>query len=195
MKEISIGILIAIFTSLFIHFINLLIGSIDKKEFKDIKNETEEIVNSIQNKTDYDVFKLLYKNVRESTEYYIISKKQTNKSFMLAIISCIFGVMIYVGGFIVVSFFDKNIIILSTISGTVVEVLSGLSFSLYIKCIKQLREYHKSLRSTEKYLTSIQMADKMSETGREEIYEWLIKNVMRADLYQYQFTEEKNDDK
>lgn len=66
------------------------------KESKIIKQETEDIIKDIQNQSDYDVFKLLYKNVRESTEYYVISKRQANKSFTLAIISCFLGVIIYI---------------------------------------------------------------------------------------------------
>ena len=157
----------------------------EKKENASIKQETEDTLKDIQNQTDYDVFKLLYKNVRESTEYYIISKRQANKSFTLAIISCFLGVIIYICGFVIVAILDKDIAIFTTISGTVVELIAGLSFWVYNKCIKQLSEYHKRLSSTEKYLTSIQMADKMSENGREEMYKWLIQNVMLLDMDYY----------
>lgn len=152
------------------------------KESKNIKQETDEIVKQIQEQPDYDVFKLLYKNVRESTEYYVISKRQANKSFTLAIISCFLGVIIYICGFLIVAILDKDITIFTTISGTVVELIAGLSFWVYNKSIKQLSEYHKRLNSTEKYLTSIQIADKMSESSKEEMYKWLIQNATLFDL-------------
>lgn len=63
-----------------------------------------------------------------------------------------------------------------------VELIAGLSFWVYNKSIKQLSEYHKRLNSTEKYLTSIQIADKMSESSKEEMYKWLIQNAMLFDL-------------
>lgn len=184
-----IGIILGIIFSFV--FSLLLMNS---KESKNIKQETEDALKNIQDQPDYDVFKLLYKNVRESTEYYIISKRQANKSFTLAIISCFLGVVIYICGFVIVAILDKDITIFTTIAGTVVELIAGLSFWVYNKCIKQLNEYHKRLNSTEKYLTSIQMADKMSENGREEMYKWLIQNVMVLDLDYYKTKQNKDND-
>jgi hypothetical protein len=186
------GVIAAAIASAFGYFANILVGFINNKESKNIKIETDEIVKNIQEQPDYDVFKLLYKNVRESTEYYIISKRQANKSFTLAIISCFLGVIIYICGFVIVAILDKDIAIFTTIAGTVVELIAGLSFWVYNKCIKQLNEYHKRLNSTEKYLTSIQMADKMSENGREEMYKWLIQNVMLLDLNYYKTKQNKD---
>ena len=74
------------------------------------------------------MLKLLYKNVRESTEYYIISKRQANNSFILAITSCVLGVFVYIFGFLIIFILDKNITILTTISWTAVELIAGLSF-------------------------------------------------------------------
>ena len=82
------GVIATAIASAFGYIANMLVGFINNKESKNIKIETDEIVKNIQEQSDYDVFKLLYKNVRESTEYYIISKRQANKSFTLAIISC-----------------------------------------------------------------------------------------------------------
>lgn len=179
---LSIATQILSLAFLIVSILNVIINFFIKKENKSIKQETEDIVKDIQNQPDYDVFKLLYKNVRESTEYYIISKRQANKSFTLAIISCLLGVIIYICGFLIVANSDEDITIFTTISGTVVELIAGLSFWVYNKCVKQLNEYHKRLNSTEKYLTSIQMADKMNDSGKEEMYKWLIQNVMLFDL-------------
>ena len=165
--------------------LTIIIFKFLKNENTNIKQETEDVVKNNQNQPDYDVFKLLYKNVRESTEYYIISKRQANKSFILAIISCIFGVIIYICGFLIVAILNKDIAILTTIAGTIVELISGLSFWMYSKSLKQLNEYHKRLGSTEKYLTSIQMIDKMSDNKKDEMYTWLIQNVMLLDTDYY----------
>lgn len=178
-------------SGIIVTIIGLALTIISSKENKNIKQETEATLKNIQDQPDYDVFKLLYKNVRESTEYYIISKRQANKSFTLAIISCFLGVIIYVCGFLIVTILNRDIILFTTISGTVVELIAGLSFWVYNKCIKQLSEYHKRLSLTERYLTSIQMADKMNDSGREEMYKWLIQNAMKFDL-DYQLEINKN---
>lgn len=173
---------------------NTITNLFNNKESKNIKQETEDILKDVQNQPDYDIFKLLYKNVRESTEYYIISKRQANKSFTLAIISCFLGVIIYIGGFLIVAFLDKNITILTTIAGTIVELIAGLSFWMYNKCLKQLNEYHKRLSSTEKYLTSIQLADKMESDRREDMYGWIIEKVMLSDPDCFFFKQNMNKD-
>ncbi len=192
MTDFIIGILATALATGFGYIANIFVSFINNKESKNIQIEIDQVVKNIQDQSDYDVFKLLYKNVRESTEYYIISKRQANKSFTLAIISCFLGVIIYICGFLIVAILDKDITLFTTISGTVVELIAGLSFWVYNKCVKQLSEYHKRLSSTEKYLTSIQMADKMSEDGREEMYRWLIQNVMLLDLDYYKIKQNKD---
>lgn len=192
--EFVSGLIAATITTLLGYCINILVAYINNKESKNIKSETDEIVKNIHEQVDYDIFKLLYKNVRESTEYYIISKRQANKTFTLAIISCVFGVIIYICGFLIVAILDKDIAIFTTIAGTVVELVAGLSFWMYNKSLKQLNEYHKRLSSTEKYLTSIQMADKMGNNKRENMYSWIIERVMLSDPDNYQFRQDNNKD-
>lgn len=159
-----------------------MVFNLIKKENENIKIETDNIKKAIQSQADNDVFKLIYNSVSELTQYYTISKIQSSRSFILAIVSCILGVVIYIAGFLIVAFFDKDIVIFTTISGTVAEVITGLSFWVYSKCTKQMNEYHKRLNTTEKYLTSIQLADKMNSPDKEEMYKWLIQNAMKFDL-------------
>lgn len=168
-----------------------MVFNLIKKENENIKIETDNIKKAIQSQSDNDVFKLIYNSVSELTQYYTISKIQSSRSFILAIVSCILGVVIYIAGFLIVAFFDKDIVIFTTISGTVAEVITGLSFWVYSKCTKQMNEYHKRLNTTEKYLTSIQLADKMNSPDKEEMYKWLIQNAMKFDL-DYQLETSKN---
>lgn len=168
-----------------------MVFNLIKKENENIKIETDNIKKAIQSQSDNDVFKLIYNSVSELTQYYTISKIQSSRSVILAIVSCILGVVIYIAGFLIVAFFDKDIVIFTTISGTVAEVITGLSFWVYSKCTKQMNEYHKRLNTTEKYLTSIQLADKMNSPDKEEMYKWLIQNAMKFDL-DYQLETNKN---
>lgn len=162
-----------------------------KKENENIKEGTDNIKKAIQAQSDNDVFKLIYNSVSELAQYYTISKIQSSRSFILAIVSCVLGVVIYISGFLVVAFLDKDIMIFTTISGTIAEVITALSFWVYSKCTKQMNEYHKRLNTTEKYLTSIQLADKMNSPDKEEMYKWLIQNAMKFDL-DYQLETNKN---
>lgn len=185
LRQIDITFVFAMLIGLSFLLVQTILRHFYKKERESIKQETEETLKNIQAQPDYDVLKLLYKNVIESTEYYIISKRQANKSFIFAIIVCILGFAIYISGFVAVVFFNENISVFTTIAGTVVELIAGLGLWLYDKCNKQLSEYHKRLNSTEKYLTSIQMIDKMSMDKKDEMYKWLIQNVMLLDTDYY----------
>lgn len=147
-----------------------------------IASEARENTNlAIRPAEESDIMKLLYKNVAESTEYYVISKRQAMRSFTLSQISCVFGFVIYTVGFVGTFFFDKDIALLGVISGTVSEIICGLSFFLYKKAMSQLKEYHKLLSSTERYLTAITLANDMGESKKNEMYEWIIQKSITTD--------------
>jgi hypothetical protein len=132
-------------------------------------------------KDDNDILKLLYKNVKETTEYYVISKKQASRSFTIAIMSCVAGFMFYLFGFVLIYIKGSDISILAVVSGTVSELVSGLSFWMYKKSTEQLSEYHKRLNSTERYLTAITLVGKMSPNQHDKNYEWIIQNSLITD--------------
>lgn len=73
---------------------------------------------------------------------------------------------------------DKNISIISVISGTVVEVIAGLFFWLYREATKQLGVYHQRLGSTEKYLTVMQIIREMPEDKRVEAFQNLTMAIL-----------------
>lgn len=121
---------------------------------------------------------MMIDNVSELKEYYVISKQQARKSFSAALFICIFGILIYLLGIVMYIMFDKDISIISVISGTVVEVIGGLFFWLYREATKQLGIYHQRLGSTEKYLTVIQIIKEMSEDKQTEAYNGLISSIL-----------------
>ena len=68
--------------------------------------------------------------------------------------------------------------LLTTISGTIVEVISGLFFWLYRHAIKQLNIYHQRLGTTEKYLTAIRLVDKIGQDKHDDMYKHIIECVL-----------------
>ena len=76
---------------------------------------------------------------------------------------------------------DKDVTIITIVSGTIVELISGLFFWLYTQSSKQLGIYHKRLASTEKYLTAISLADKMSDEIKDKQYQWIIQHIILID--------------
>ena len=146
------------------------------QESKEIQEDAEKIIGDTF-KSD-DVIDLMLKNVRELREYYIISKRQATNAFSASLIVCFLGFIVYIAGIVVFVFSGENTLLLTTISGTIVEVISGLFFWLYRHAIKQLNIYHQRLGTTEKYLTAIRLVDKMGEDKRDEMYKHIIECVL-----------------
>lgn len=124
----------------------------------------------------------LTENFNESTEFYKLVKYHANISFWVSIIAMITGVVFYALGLYYVVKLEKDVIILSTVAGSFVELVAGTVFILHNRCLKEMNEFHKRLSSTERYLTSIMLAEKMSEGKRDEQYEWILQNCILTDV-------------
>lgn len=164
--------------------ISLILSYIkEKSDTKSIKKENEEIkekVESVKELADGEanVLDLMLKNVSELREYYVISKNQARRSFSSALLICFFGIVIYSFGIISVVFLEADATLITIVSGTVVEIISGLFFWLYMQASKQLDIYHKRLGTTEKYLTAMQLIEKMSENEKDSQYDRLILHMI-----------------
>ena len=191
MIEFIISILSTVLSSTSLLFVKEIL---DKKqnhqENKEIQEDAEKIIGDIF-KSD-DVIDIMLKNVRELREYYIISKRQATKAFSASLIVCLLGFIVYITGIVVFALSGENTLLLTTISGTIVEVVSGLFFWLYRYAIKQLNIYHQRLGPTEKYLTAICLVDKMGEDKHDEMYKHIIECVLIDNHMQSKEEDEKD---
>ena len=146
------------------------------QENKEIQADVDKIIGDTF-KSD-DVIDLMLKNVRELREYYIISKRQATNAFSASLMVCFLGVVIYIAGIIAFIMSGENALLLTTIAGTIVEVISGLFFWLYRYAIQQLNIYHQRLGTTEKYLTAIRLVDKMRQEKHDDMYKHIIECVL-----------------
>ena len=111
-------------------------------------------------------------------EYYVINKRQANRVFNATLTACVMGGIIFIIGSIVAFWGGQKVSFYTTISGCVVELISGLFFWLYKRTIDQLNLYHERLGSTEKYLTAVQLVDKMSEQEKDSMYRYIIEMML-----------------
>lgn len=164
----------------------------DKKmietEEKEVTDNVTKVISNIVSDEKDDVLTLMIKNVGELREYYVINKQQARNSFSAALFISILGFILFATGIIITYFFKtENAIQYTTIGGAVVEIIAGLFFWLYSKAIKQINIFHTSLQSTEKFLTAIQLVDKISFDKRDETYINIIEKILS-----YNFTQAKN---
>lgn len=177
------SVLLTVFGTLISYIAKRSIDKADEKnEDKQVEKAIEEI--KIDNAENDNVLEIMLKNVKELREYYVISKQQARKSFSAALFICFFGICIYLLGIIAFVWFEKDISIISVISGTVVEVIAGLFFWLYKEATKQLSIYHQRLGATERYLIVYQMICEVPEEKRYEEQRNFINFVLKDNQYQ-----------
>jgi hypothetical protein len=149
------------------------------KEDEEINKEVDRIVKIIDDRTT-DVLALMIKNVAELREYYVINKQQARNSFSAALTISILGFLLFASGLILTYILPEKqgIIQYSTAGGAIVEIIAGLFFWLYSKAIKQINIFHTSLQSTEKFLTAIQLVEKISPEQRDSSYRGIIEKII-----------------
>ncbi len=140
---------------------------LDKKqatrEAKEVKDEVARVVKTLEEEPK-DVLTLMRRNVAELREYYTINKQQARNAFSAAIFVCFLGFLLFGSG-VVLSYAiptSNGIVQYSTVSGTIVEMISGLFFWLYSKAIKQINIFHQSLQGTQEFLTAIQLVEQIT---------------------------------
>lgn len=184
MKDI-IGILPTVLILVTTLLIILLKYKVDAKttikEESEIEKEVTRYVNIIDN-SEKDVLALMIKNVAELREYYVINKQQARNSFSAALFISVLGFVLFSSG-VVINYYDptKNVVQYSTIGGAIVEIIAGLFFWLYSKAITQINLFHSSLLKTEKFLTAIQLVDKISDENKDKIFSFIISKIISQD--------------
>lgn len=172
----------------------------EKSDAKSIAKENDEIKEKIKIVKEFtdektNVIDLMLKNVSELREYYVISKNQARRAFSAALTICFLGIVIYSFGIASAVFFKSDSTLITLVAGTVVEVISGLFFWLYLQASKQLDIYHKRLGSTEKYLTAISLVDKMTDEQKDKQYQWIIQHIILIDGGNCSYSNKQNESK
>lgn len=141
--------------------------------YQDIRNNILKINTEESNDNGTsDTLELMSLNMKEIKEYYFLSKSMARHSFLLAIIMCILGFVVI--SFSIVLIFIKDVslieVLIPVIGGSVVEVIAGTSLVVYKKSLDQLNQYYDALHSNERYLSLVNLVDKLSDNRRDETY-------------------------
>lgn len=153
-----------------------LIKELGEEGIKDDCGDDENCGKSVTTTTETrktekkDIIALMLKNNDEITEYFKISKSQAKSSFWFSVISCIVGLMaLVVGIYGIVILKDISVSVISLISGSISELISGTVFWVHNKSALQLNHYYDALHENEKFLSAVNIADRLSDEKREEV--------------------------
>lgn len=152
-----------------------------KKSLKEKREMKEEIDNYLRLLQEYqgDVLALVTRNIALLRESYFISKQQVRNAFSAAIFTCCLGFIVFLIGIISCTLqFSSTILICSTIAGSVIEIVAGLTFWIYGRSVEQLNIFHKTFYENQKLLSSIHLVTSVSETNKDVLYAYIIQNIL-----------------
>lgn len=145
----------------------------NQKSHEKIKSKSDEII-SLDKK---DIMALMLKNHDEINEYFKISKSQAKVAFWLSVIACVFGLAaLFFGIYSAILLNNVEVSIISIVSGAVSEVIAATVFWVHNKSALQLNHYYNALHENEKFLSAVNMADKLGEDNREKMIMEIIRN-------------------
>ncbi len=169
----------------------------DKKENKDgSKNNGVDKKNTVitEKSEKKDIIALMLKNNDETKEYFKISKNQAKSSFWFSIIACIVGIaMIGISLYGVFKMKDTQFAIIGIVGGAITELIAGTVLVIHNKSALQLNYYYDALHENEKFLSAINLADKLDDDTKRDMYiEIIMAQIQSANDYK---KEERNSGK
>ena len=108
---------------------------------------------------------LLNMNVENLNSYYQMVRIHAAESFMASLLLSVTGILIITGGLMIGIYTGAGkayIVYISTASGTIMEIISGLLFYLYNKTVRQLKDYHDSLINSQNVFLSFRLIDNIT---------------------------------
>lgn len=159
------------FLSKFLNFIGI----------EEAENENEDYVQKlksdfgIQSNTDAgienNILTLMIRNMAEIREYFKISKQNAKRSYLLSLWMAVFGFILFAFAVVMFFFIDTTEPALyAVIGGFVTEFVSVVAMQLHRNSQRQLNHYYQALHENEKFLSSVQLAEKISKNRRDEVY-------------------------
>ncbi|QHQ63542.1 hypothetical protein Ana3638_24455 [Anaerocolumna sedimenticola] len=127
-----------------------------------------------------DILELMSINMAEIKEYYVLSKNMAKSSFKLSVSMCLLGFTLITSSIIFIFAMDITIgsAIIPAIGGVIVEVVAGTSLFVYRQSLEQLNKYYEALHENERFLSVVNITDKISPEKKDDVYQEIIKSQL-----------------
>ena len=113
------------------------------------------------------------------TTYYQISLDQARRSFRWALAAAGIGLIFFLAavGFLLFNQQSQGVATASIISGSLIEVISGINFYLYGKTSAQFAEFHTRLGHTQRYLLANSLCEGLDGDFKQQARVDLVKAI------------------
>jgi hypothetical protein len=110
--------------------------------------------------------------------YHDISIEQARFSFALAVTTCTLGIgfFLYASISVLVLHVELSSALIPAIGGALTEFIAGTVFILYKKSVEQMNIYFSSLQSNERFLSAVNLVQRVSPDKQDEILCEIIKS-------------------
>lgn len=159
------------------------LNSIKNQQSEKNEEKSNDTINSEELLSGSDILAEMLKNHIEIQEYFQISKNQSKFSFYFSICASVVGIIVVIiaaSGIII--FKSLGISIIAAVSGAITEIISGIVLWIHNKSALQLNYYYDSLHENEKFLSALNIADKLSVEKREDMYMEIIRKQIDIQL-------------
>lgn len=129
-----------------------------------------------------EVQKIAASQIKILNNYYVTVLDQAKQSFKWALIAAGIGLCFYllaVSLYVLKDF--QKIEIITLISGSIIEMISGINFYLYKKTTEQLSDFHQKLYLTQKILLANSICESLEGEFKQNSRANLIKIIMEID--------------
>lgn len=133
-----------------------------------------------------NVLELMTINMKEIKEYYVLSKNMARSSFRLSVSMCLLGFTLIASSIISVFILDAGLgsALVPAIGGAIVEVVAGTSLFVYKQALDQLNKYYEALHENERFLSVVNITDKISPEKKDDVYMEIIRSqIGQKDTY------------
>lgn len=129
-----------------------------------------------------DVLALMTLNMEELSGYFALSKSHAITAMGLATGMGIVGILLLVASIVLALIRPDTITpaLIAGISGAVVEVFTGVILVIYNRSLAQLNFYYDALHRNEKFLSIVNLVEKMDPEKKDEVYLEVIHSELAA---------------
>ena len=127
-----------------------------------------------------NVLELMSINMKEIKEYYVLSKNMARSSFRLSVSMCLLGFTLIASSIISVFILDSGLgsALVPAIGGAIVEVVAGTTLIVYKQSLDQLNKYYEALHENERFLSVVNITDKISLEKKDDVYMEIIRSQL-----------------
>lgn len=178
---LSISLVIVILSTLVFSFQHLSVYS-DKKGMENLIKKNHTLQHEFEDVKRNNIEHRVSINLKRLEEYYEININQARKNHKISVAALITGSLLIISAIIIYLFLKKSdsfAVILPSIGGLFIQILSGGYFVLYKQNISQTNAFYKQLINNQNTMLSISLMEKIGDENEKiEVSKMIINKIL-----------------